>query len=68
MKLPGGVVPLRRRDEETGEPSVVTILAVVAVSELLLVQSLATMVDRERAAFYAARSQRADVSVQQTGA
>jgi hypothetical protein len=62
------VVPLRRRREETSEASVVAILAAADVRELLVMRDVAAMVDVERAAFFDARSQRADVSMQTTGA
>jgi hypothetical protein len=62
------VVPLRQRHEEISKPSVVAILAAAGVSELLVMHNLAVMVDTERAAFFAARCQSADVSEQATGA
>ena len=37
-------------------------------AKLLMMHNVAAMVDIERAAFFAARCQRADVSVQRTGA
>lgn len=62
------MVPLRRRHEKTSEPFVVAILAAADVRELLMMHDVAAMVDVERAAFFAARSQGADVSVHDTGA
>ena len=62
------MVPLRRQHEEIGESSSAAIVAAAGVSELLVMHSLAVMVDTERAAFFAARCQCADVSVQGTGA
>jgi hypothetical protein len=47
--------------------SVVPILAAADVRELLI-NDVAAMVDVERAAFFAARGQRADVTIQTTGA
>jgi hypothetical protein len=67
MKLWGQVVPLSRGHERIGESSVVAILAANGGGELLVTHHLAAMDDAERAAFFAARSQRADASVQQTG-
>ena len=68
MKLSGSAFPLCRRREQIGEPSAVAILAAAGVSELLVMHNVAAMVDIERAAFFAARSPGADVSVQTTGA
>jgi hypothetical protein len=47
---------------------VVAIFAETGGGELLVTRHVAAMDDIERAAFFAARSQRADPSVQQTGA
>jgi hypothetical protein len=47
---------------------VVAILAAADVRELLMMHNVAAMADVERAAFFAARSQRADVTMQTTGA
>ena len=49
-------------------PSLAAILAASGANELLVMQNVAVMVDIERAAFFAARSPGADVSVQTTGA
>jgi len=68
MKLSGRVVPLRRGHERIGEASVVAILAATGGGELLVTYHVAAMADTERAPFFAARSQRADASVRQTGA
>jgi hypothetical protein len=68
MKLSGCVVPLRRRHERITEFCVVAIFAETGGGELLVTHHVAAMDDIERAAFFAARSQRADPSVQQTGA
>jgi hypothetical protein len=46
----------------------VAIFAAAGVSELLMMHNIAALADIERAAFFAARSQGADVSVQRTGA
>jgi hypothetical protein len=62
------VVPRRRRHQKTSEPSAVAILAAADVRELLVTQNVAAKVDVERAAFFAARIQSADVLVQKTGA
>jgi len=62
------VVPLHRRHDESGETSTVAVVAAVGLGELLMMQNVAAMVDIERAAFFAARSQGADVSAQRTGA
>jgi hypothetical protein len=43
-------------------------LAAACASELRVIHNVAATMDTERAAFFAARSQRADVSVQRTGA
>jgi len=44
------------------------LLLAASADELLVMHYVAAMADIERAAFFAARSQRADVSVQRTGA
>jgi hypothetical protein len=62
------VVPLRRRREKNGEPSLAAILAAAAVGELLVMHDVAAMADTERAAFFAARCRCAEVSVHDTGA
>jgi hypothetical protein len=46
---------------------VIAILAAVGLGKLLVTHCLAAMADTERAAFFATRSQRADVSVQDWG-
>ena len=43
-------------------------LATLSANEALMMHNLAAMADAERAAFFAARCQRTDVSVQGTGA
>ena len=68
MKLSGGVVPLRQRGKRHARPPLVAILAAAGASELPVMHDVAAMVDIERAAFFAARSLRADVSVQTIGA
>ena len=62
------MVPLRRRHEEMGEPLVIGLLIAARERELLVMHDLAAMADTERAAFFAARSQGADMSAQRTGA
>ena len=46
----------------------IALLAVAGASELLVMHNLAAIVETERAAFFAARSQGADMSAQRTGA
>ena len=53
---------------ESASPSLVAILAVAGRNEVLVMHNVVAMVDIERAAFFAARSPGADVSVQTTGA
>src|SRR5262245_28459187 len=60
--------PLPRRTERLRAPTLVAIVATAASSELLMIQNVVAMVDIERAAFFAARSQGADLSAQRTGA
>ena len=62
------MVPLHRRHDEIGNTSTVAVVAALGLSELLMMQNVAALVDIERAAFFAARSQGADMSVQRTGA
>jgi hypothetical protein len=47
---------------------VVAFLAAADVRELLMMHNVAAMADVERPAFFAARSPRADVTMQTTGA
>ena len=68
MKLSGGAVPLRRWCEQIGGPSLVAVLAVAGIGELLVMHNVAAMADIGRAAFFAARGQGADASVQKPGA
>lgn len=68
MKLSGAAVPLRQPRERLRRPSVLVILATARVSELSMTHKVGALVVVERAAFFAARSQRADVSMQGTGA
>jgi hypothetical protein len=49
------VFPLSRRREWIDEASLAPILAAAGMSELLVMHSVAAMVDIERAAFFAAR-------------
>ena len=51
-----------------GEPLVIGLLIAARERELLVMHDLAAMADTERAAFFAARSQGADMSAQRTGA
>ena len=53
---------------EIGEPSWSRLLIAARGRELLVMHNLAAMAYTERAAFFAARSQGADLSVQRTGA
>jgi hypothetical protein len=68
MKLSGRVVPLRRRHEEIGKPLVIGLLIAARGHELLVMHNVAAMADTERAAFFAARSQGANMSAQRIGA
>jgi hypothetical protein len=49
-------------------PTLVAIVATAGTSELLVMHNVVAMADLERAAFFAARSQGADLSAQRTGA
>jgi hypothetical protein len=51
-----------------GEPSLVAILAAAGRCELQVMHDVVAMLRVERVAFFAARSQRADASMQTTGA
>jgi hypothetical protein len=46
----------------------VAIVAAASIIELLVMHNVVAIADIERAAFFAARSQRADLSVERTGA
>jgi hypothetical protein len=48
--------------------TLVAIVATTAISELLMIHNVVAIADVERAAFFAARRQRADVTIQTVGA
>jgi hypothetical protein len=50
------------------KPTLVAIVATAAISEMLTIHNVVAMAEIERAAFFAARRQSADLSVQRTGA
>ena len=68
MKLSGGAVPLLRQAERLRASTLVAIVGTAGVSERQMIHNVVAMADVDRAAFYAASSLGADLSVQRSGA